>query len=72
LKSSDFIFEGVIVNREKNGEGVMLTRKGMLIVGTWKHDQLEGRAIIFTPFGGQIYLKFNEGKVNGWVFALYS
>ncbi len=50
----------------------MLTRKGILIVGNWKHDQLDGRAIIFTPFGGKIYINFNEGKVNGWVFAIFS
>lgn len=49
----------------------MILRNGMMIVGNWINNFLEGRALIFTAFGGRILANFNRGKLNGWMISFY-
>lgn len=49
----------------------MLLKNGTCIIGKWIDDILNGRAVIFSPFGGIISAEFAEGKLNGWAIANY-
>ena len=42
-----------------------------MIVAHWCKNHIHGRALIFTPFGALISANFINGKLNGWVLALY-
>lgn len=71
-RAEGYLYQGGLKEGLKHGEGVLLTREGMLIIGRWLQDYLHGRALIFTPFGGKLIANFNEGKLNGWTFALFN
>lgn len=40
ITTPEYIFQGRWCRGEKDGEGVMLTRKGMLIIGEWRKNVL--------------------------------
>jgi hypothetical protein len=54
-----------------SGEGVLMLRSGTVIFGRWHEGMLDGRGIVFTPFGGRILVNFNLGKLSGWAIAFY-
>lgn len=71
IKNQYFLYQGYVKQNHKHGEGILMTRNGLVVIGIWKNDVLHGRAIIFTPFGGKIFANFTEGKLNGWIIATH-
>jgi len=71
FKTDHFLFQGVVRGTIKSGEGIMIMRNGMMIIGNWSNDFLEGRALVFTAFGGKILANFIRGKLNGWMISFY-
>ena len=49
----------------------MIMNDGSAIVGNWHRDLLNGRVLIFTPFGGKIVAHYINGKLNGWSISLF-
>lgn len=43
-----------------------------MIIGHWQRDKLNGRSLIFTPYGGILSAEFIDNKLNGWVLAQYN
>lgn len=39
---------------------------GTCVIGTWKKGLLNGRTLIFTPFGGRVIVEYMNGQMNGW------
>jgi antitoxin component YwqK of YwqJK toxin-antitoxin module len=47
-------------------------KNGTLIVGHWIKDKLNGRAIIFNPYGSVLSVEYIDNKLNGWAIAQFS
>ena len=71
FKTETFLFQGVVRGRLPSGEGVLMLRSGTVVFGNWREGLLDGRAVVFTPFGGRILASFSLGKLSGWVIAFY-
>ena len=57
----------------------MFLKSGTLIVGTWDHGYLNGRAVVFSPFGGRTLVEFyngtlfcDVGKLTGWAITIFA
>ena len=44
---------------------------GITIIGTWNEGDLEGHAVISTPFSALIFANFQKGKLHGWTISKY-
>lgn len=49
----------------------MIMNDGSAIVGNWHGDRLNGRVLIFTPFGGKVIAHYINSKLNGWSISLF-
>jgi hypothetical protein len=47
-------------------------KNGTIMFGEWSCNVLSGLSIVFSPFGGLAYLPIINGKIDGWVVALYA
>jgi hypothetical protein len=47
-------------------------KNGTLIVGHWLRDKLNGRALIFNPYGSMLSVEYVDNKLNGWAIAQFS
>lgn len=52
--NESYIYQGQWAGTYKNGEGIALMKNGSILIGHWQKDQLDGRSLIITPFGGLI------------------
>ena len=71
LKTSHYLFQGIIRGGKKAGEGVLIFKNGTTVVGRWREGLIHGRAMLFTPFGGRILGSFSNGKLSGWLLSFY-
>lgn len=71
IRTDAFIFQGLVRQQLKHGEGVMMLRNGTVIIGTWQQDLLEGKAVIYTSLGCKVLAQFVQGRFNGWAIATY-
>ena len=72
VSSDNYVYQGEWLANEKNGEGMMMLKNGMMILGTWQKDYLNGPAVVFPPFGGIIRTNFIAGRLNGWAVSSFS
>ena len=60
------VFEGYIVNGEKNGRGRMIYEDGTVYVGTWKNDKYHGYGTETDTGAGYSYAgEWSEDKKHG-------
>jgi len=56
-------------DRKKQGKGVLITREGHRIAGSWENDQLVGKYTTFKTNGDKIIQYSDEKKLSEYHFA---
>lgn len=50
---------------KKDGFGIFLADEGFMYIGEWKNNMWNGEGLLFLPFGGFLYGKFINDKLQG-------